>query len=172
MSDACNSSSLFGFQKHEDESESWLHRQVRGENTASPLKETAGVCRVWRSLNGPIARSRQEPCGVVAGHSAYTCFPLSTERAATLFPRRTQVFLHQSDPAGREREVFPHLHVHLFGRRLQKHTDSICLEALVLVVKYLILFKPNSSADILQSLTSGDWDVTRILAYNHERNLM
>uniref|UniRef100_A0A3Q3X9B0 Uncharacterized protein n=1 Tax=Mola mola TaxID=94237 RepID=A0A3Q3X9B0_MOLML len=31
---------------------------------------------------------------------------------------------------------------------------------------------PNSSADILQSLTSGDWDVTRILANNHERNLI
>uniref|UniRef100_A0A7N6C207 Dipeptidyl-peptidase 6b n=1 Tax=Anabas testudineus TaxID=64144 RepID=A0A7N6C207_ANATE len=31
---------------------------------------------------------------------------------------------------------------------------------------------PNSSADILQSLTSGDWDVTSILAYNHERNLI
>ncbi|XP_028988433.1 dipeptidyl aminopeptidase-like protein 6 isoform X2 [Betta splendens] len=31
---------------------------------------------------------------------------------------------------------------------------------------------PNSSTDILQSLTSGDWDVTRILAYSHERNLI
>uniref|UniRef100_A0A669D3F0 Dipeptidyl-peptidase 6b n=1 Tax=Oreochromis niloticus TaxID=8128 RepID=A0A669D3F0_ORENI len=31
---------------------------------------------------------------------------------------------------------------------------------------------PNTSTDILQSLTSGDWDVTRILAYNHERNLI
>uniref|UniRef100_A0A3Q3FYQ6 Dipeptidyl-peptidase 6b n=1 Tax=Labrus bergylta TaxID=56723 RepID=A0A3Q3FYQ6_9LABR len=31
---------------------------------------------------------------------------------------------------------------------------------------------PNSSTDILQSLTSGDWDVTRILAYNHDRNLI
>ncbi|CAL8279965.1 unnamed protein product [Lota lota] len=32
--------------------------------------------------------------------------------------------------------------------------------------------KPNSSIDILQSLTSGDWDVTTILAYNHRRNLI
>uniref|UniRef100_A0A8P4G889 Dipeptidyl-peptidase 6b n=1 Tax=Dicentrarchus labrax TaxID=13489 RepID=A0A8P4G889_DICLA len=31
---------------------------------------------------------------------------------------------------------------------------------------------PNTSTDILQSLTSGDWDVTSILAYNHERNLI
>ncbi|XP_024129584.1 dipeptidyl aminopeptidase-like protein 6 isoform X4 [Oryzias melastigma] len=31
---------------------------------------------------------------------------------------------------------------------------------------------PNSSTDILQSLTSGDWDVTRILAYNHQKNLI
>ncbi|MEQ2222287.1 Dipeptidyl aminopeptidase-like protein 6, partial [Ilyodon furcidens] len=31
---------------------------------------------------------------------------------------------------------------------------------------------PNKSTDILQSLTSGDWDVTSILAYNHERNLI
>uniref|UniRef100_A0AAQ4RKR5 Dipeptidyl-peptidase 6b n=1 Tax=Gasterosteus aculeatus aculeatus TaxID=481459 RepID=A0AAQ4RKR5_GASAC len=31
---------------------------------------------------------------------------------------------------------------------------------------------PNSSTDILQSLTSGDWDVTRILAHDSERNLI
>ncbi|XP_060940676.1 dipeptidyl aminopeptidase-like protein 6 [Limanda limanda] len=31
---------------------------------------------------------------------------------------------------------------------------------------------PNTSTDILQSLTSGDWDITSILAYNHERNLI
>ncbi|XP_058499708.1 dipeptidyl aminopeptidase-like protein 6 isoform X3 [Solea solea] len=31
---------------------------------------------------------------------------------------------------------------------------------------------PNTSTDILQSLTSGDWDITNILAYNHERNLI
>uniref|UniRef100_A0A8C9ZNN0 Dipeptidyl-peptidase 6b n=1 Tax=Sander lucioperca TaxID=283035 RepID=A0A8C9ZNN0_SANLU len=31
---------------------------------------------------------------------------------------------------------------------------------------------PNTSTDILQSLTSGDWDVTSILAYNHKRNLI
>uniref|UniRef100_A0A4W6DHW8 Dipeptidyl-peptidase 6b n=1 Tax=Lates calcarifer TaxID=8187 RepID=A0A4W6DHW8_LATCA len=31
---------------------------------------------------------------------------------------------------------------------------------------------PNTSTDILQSLTSGDWDITRILAFNHERNLI
>ncbi|XP_061653238.1 dipeptidyl aminopeptidase-like protein 6b isoform X3 [Phyllopteryx taeniolatus] len=31
---------------------------------------------------------------------------------------------------------------------------------------------PNTSTDILQSLTSGDWDVTDILAYNHQRNLI
>ncbi|XP_056149185.1 dipeptidyl aminopeptidase-like protein 6 [Lampris incognitus] len=32
--------------------------------------------------------------------------------------------------------------------------------------------KPNTSVDILQSLTSGDWDVTNILAYDHDRNLI
>ncbi|XP_068196102.1 A-type potassium channel modulatory protein DPP6-like isoform X2 [Antennarius striatus] len=31
---------------------------------------------------------------------------------------------------------------------------------------------PNTSTDILQSLTSGDWDVTSILAYDHEKNLI
>uniref|UniRef100_A0A665U1I2 Dipeptidyl-peptidase 6b n=1 Tax=Echeneis naucrates TaxID=173247 RepID=A0A665U1I2_ECHNA len=31
---------------------------------------------------------------------------------------------------------------------------------------------PNTSTDILQSLTSGDWDITSILAYNHQRNLI
>ncbi|KAJ3595358.1 hypothetical protein NHX12_004662, partial [Muraenolepis orangiensis] len=32
--------------------------------------------------------------------------------------------------------------------------------------------KANSSIDILQSLTSGDWDVTTILAFNHHRDLI
>ncbi|XP_030219459.1 dipeptidyl aminopeptidase-like protein 6 isoform X2 [Gadus morhua] len=32
--------------------------------------------------------------------------------------------------------------------------------------------KPNSSIDILQSLTSGGWDVDTILAYNHHENLI
>ncbi|XP_027876807.1 dipeptidyl aminopeptidase-like protein 6 isoform X2 [Xiphophorus couchianus] len=31
---------------------------------------------------------------------------------------------------------------------------------------------PNSSTDILHSLTSGNWDVTSILAYSHEKNLI
>ncbi|XP_072220460.1 A-type potassium channel modulatory protein DPP6-like isoform X2 [Leuresthes tenuis] len=31
---------------------------------------------------------------------------------------------------------------------------------------------PNSSADTLQSLTTGSWDVTSILAYHHESNLI
>ncbi|KAF7656562.1 hypothetical protein LDENG_00039470 [Lucifuga dentata] len=31
---------------------------------------------------------------------------------------------------------------------------------------------PNTSTDILQSLTSGDWDVTNILAFSHDRNLI
>uniref|UniRef100_H3DCP5 Dipeptidyl-peptidase 6b n=1 Tax=Tetraodon nigroviridis TaxID=99883 RepID=H3DCP5_TETNG len=33
-------------------------------------------------------------------------------------------------------------------------------------------FLPNTSTDILQSLTSGDWDVTKILAYDHQKNLI
>ncbi|XP_051769329.1 dipeptidyl aminopeptidase-like protein 6b isoform X1 [Ctenopharyngodon idella] len=32
--------------------------------------------------------------------------------------------------------------------------------------------QPNSSADTLQSLTSGDWDVTQILAYNEDTKLL
>ncbi|XP_062338487.1 dipeptidyl aminopeptidase-like protein 6 isoform X3 [Osmerus eperlanus] len=32
--------------------------------------------------------------------------------------------------------------------------------------------KPNISTDTLQSLTSGDWDVTRILAYSKDRHLV
>uniref|UniRef100_A0A3B3Y8I7 Dipeptidyl-peptidase 6b n=1 Tax=Poecilia mexicana TaxID=48701 RepID=A0A3B3Y8I7_9TELE len=31
---------------------------------------------------------------------------------------------------------------------------------------------PNTSTDILHSLTSGNWDVTSILAYRHEKNLI
>lgn len=55
------------FQKHEDESESWLHRQVRVENTA-PLPlcssseiKTDGVCCVCLSLNESITRRREAP---------------------------------------------------------------------------------------------------------------
>ncbi|MCJ8729038.1 hypothetical protein PDJAM_G00011690 [Pangasius djambal] len=32
--------------------------------------------------------------------------------------------------------------------------------------------QPNSSSDTLQSITSGDWDVTHILAYNEDRQLI
>lgn len=32
--------------------------------------------------------------------------------------------------------------------------------------------KPNTSSDTLQSITSGDWDVTQVLAYNEESQLM
>ncbi|KTF77234.1 hypothetical protein cypCar_00020315 [Cyprinus carpio] len=34
------------------------------------------------------------------------------------------------------------------------------------------VFQPNSSTDTLQSLTSGDWDVTQILAYNEDTKLV
>lgn len=34
------------------------------------------------------------------------------------------------------------------------------------------MFQPNSSSDTLQSLTSGDWDVTEILTYNEETQLV
>lgn len=32
--------------------------------------------------------------------------------------------------------------------------------------------QPNISTDTLQSITSGDWDVTQVLAYNEENQLM
>lgn len=32
--------------------------------------------------------------------------------------------------------------------------------------------QPNASSDTLQSITSGDWDVTQVLAYNEDRQLM
>ncbi|XP_061095141.1 dipeptidyl aminopeptidase-like protein 6 isoform X1 [Conger conger] len=32
--------------------------------------------------------------------------------------------------------------------------------------------QPNSSTDSLQSITSGDWDVTKVLAYNEENHLI
>ncbi|GAA6111783.1 dipeptidyl aminopeptidase-like protein 6 isoform X1, partial [Tachysurus ichikawai] len=32
--------------------------------------------------------------------------------------------------------------------------------------------QPNSSSDTLQSITSGDWDVTHILAYNEDKQLI
>lgn len=34
------------------------------------------------------------------------------------------------------------------------------------------LFQPNSSNDNIQSITSGDWDVTKILSYDEKRNKM
>lgn len=32
--------------------------------------------------------------------------------------------------------------------------------------------QPNASTDTLQSITSGDWDVTQVLAYNEDSQLM
>lgn len=34
------------------------------------------------------------------------------------------------------------------------------------------LWQPNSSNDDLQAITSGDWDVTKILAYDEKRQKM
>lgn len=34
------------------------------------------------------------------------------------------------------------------------------------------VFQPNSSNDNIQSITSGDWDVTKILAYDETRSKM
>lgn len=34
------------------------------------------------------------------------------------------------------------------------------------------LLQPNSSNDNIQSITSGDWDVTKILSYDEKRNKM
>lgn len=34
------------------------------------------------------------------------------------------------------------------------------------------LFQPNSSNDNIQSITSGDWDVTKILSYDEKRSKM
>jgi hypothetical protein len=36
----------------------------------------------------------------------------------------------------------------------------------------LSVFQPNSSNDNIQSITSGDWDVTKILSYDEKRNKM
>lgn len=35
-----------------------------------------------------------------------------------------------------------------------------------------LVFQPNSSNDNIQSITSGDWDVTKILSYDEKRNKM
>jgi len=32
--------------------------------------------------------------------------------------------------------------------------------------------QPNTSTDTLQSITSGDWDVTEVLAHNEDSQLM
>lgn len=32
--------------------------------------------------------------------------------------------------------------------------------------------QPNTSTETLQSITSGDWDVTQVLAYDEENHLM
>lgn len=37
---------------------------------------------------------------------------------------------------------------------------------------YFFLWQPNSSNDDLQAITSGDWDVTKILAYDEKRQKM
>ncbi|KAK3571579.1 hypothetical protein QTP86_014151 [Hemibagrus guttatus] len=36
----------------------------------------------------------------------------------------------------------------------------------------MAISQPNSSSDTLQSITSGDWDVTHILAYNEDKQLI
>ena len=36
----------------------------------------------------------------------------------------------------------------------------------------LSVFQPNSSNDNIQSITSGDWDVTKILSYDEKRDKM
>lgn len=59
-------------------------------------------------------------------------FSGSAERAAALLPRWTQVFLHQSDPSGRQREVFSHFNVYLHGEQSQgiplwRWTRGFCL---------------------------------------------
>lgn len=147
-----NSYAPFSFQKHEDESESWLHRQVCEQNVKSKsgVKSPAIDVQVFYLL-------------------------LSTEWSAALFSGRTQVLLHQGNSPRWERKVFPHLHVNLNGNWWQNSAYCICILRLgtdYLVGRCVTLSQPNTSTDILQSLTSGDWDVTRILAYNHKRNLM
>lgn len=37
---------------------------------------------------------------------------------------------------------------------------------------YVLSVKANSSTDTLQSITSGDWDVTQVLAYDEDSQLM
>lgn len=141
-------------QKHEDESESWLHRQVRDEKSTGE--------------SDPAAVNNKTKVDPQAEWALRRLLCVSAERTSALLQRWTQVFLHQSHPSGWEREVLPHLHVHLSGKHPQKNP----VFAPSLGFTLLVLFQPNTSTDILQSLTSGDWDVTKILAYNHEKNLM
>lgn len=91
------------FQKHEDESESWLHRQVGHETRQAGFN--------GRRLN----KLKKIELFYFSG---------SAERSTSLLPRWTQVFLHQSDPSGREREVFPHFNVYVHGE--QPGQESHC----------------------------------------------
>ncbi|KAI3374930.1 hypothetical protein L3Q82_021461 [Scortum barcoo] len=111
----CEATTGVCIKKHEDESESWLHRQVSDENTPFML--------------------------------------LSSKRTTALFPRRTQVLLH-------------HGHKFFFTRAIPQGGRGKFFHI------SMSTSMPNTSTDILQSLTSGDWDITRIVAYNHERNLI
>lgn len=43
---------------------------------------------------------------------------------------------------------------------------------ITLLVFCFFSLKPNTSTDTLQSITSGDWDVTQVLAYNEDSQLM
>lgn len=84
-------------------------------------KQTAFAACVWAWTSQ--LPEEEKPRRHILGHLAHTrrCFSVSAEWTAALLPRRTQVFLHQSNPSGWERKVFPHLHVHLYGKQLQRY---------------------------------------------------
>lgn len=95
---------------------------------------------------------------------------VTSERGASVFQRRAEALLHSCHPARRQGQVLPHFHVHLPGtiRRLS-HQINVDSRSVNVSVPCL---QPNASTDTLQSITSGDWDVTQVLAYNEDSQLM
>lgn len=90
-----NAVALF-LQKHEDESEGWLHRQVR---TLGRLQSLIKIKTIYRQS------------------SVSPFFFFSSERKASVLQRRTEALLHSRHSSRRQGQVLPHLHVHLTGKR-------------------------------------------------------
>ncbi|KAI4882780.1 hypothetical protein NFI96_002386 [Prochilodus magdalenae] len=148
--------------KHEDESEGWLHRQ-----NEAPLFSKDGL---------KLFFTRPIPQG---GRGKFFHISMAISQS-TLNPSRVELY--------RRMEQLPYPAVELIEQGLLLSRfgaillvkDLDCRLAIsvpgsfsyVAMMLGLLQNVPNTSSDTLLSITSGDWDVTQVLAYNEESQLM